>query len=82
MEIESDFSANKYFTKYDLLLPRLRIVQPKPVGKATCFIDKEIIVIELVRKKLSNMMPGVFSKSMRDYLPPIFDHYYNSERTR
>ena len=41
MEIESDFSANKYFTKYDLLLPRLRILQPKPVGKATCFIDKK-----------------------------------------
>ena len=41
MDIESDFSANKYFTKYDLLLPRLRILQPKPVGKATCFIDKK-----------------------------------------
>ena len=41
MEIESDFSANKYFTIYDLLLPRLGILHPKPVGRATCFLDKK-----------------------------------------
>ena len=41
IEIEGDFSANKYFKKYDLLLPRLIIVQPKPVGRAPCFIDKK-----------------------------------------
>ena len=41
MEIESDSSANKYFTIYDLLLPRLGILHPKPVGRATCFLDKK-----------------------------------------
>ena len=75
MEIESEFSASKYFTKYDLLLPRLSI-RLKHV-----LLIKEIIVIELVRKKLSNTIPGVFSKSIRDYLPPILDHCYNSVKT-
>ena len=30
-----------FHRKYDLLSPRLRILPPKPVGKATCFLDKE-----------------------------------------
>ena len=30
-----------FYRKYDLLLPRLRILPPKPDGKETCFLDKE-----------------------------------------
>ena len=35
-------SPTKYFYKYDLLLPKLKILPPKPAGKATCFFDKKI----------------------------------------
>ena len=34
--------CNQIFHKYDLLLPRLKILPPKPAGKATCFLDKKI----------------------------------------
>ena len=34
------------------------------------------IFIERVRKKMSNMLPGVVSKSIRDYFLPIYDHCY------
>ena len=30
-----------FHRKYDLLLRRLRILPPKPVGKATCFLDRK-----------------------------------------
>ena len=30
-----------FHRKYDLLLPRLRILPPKPVCKEICFLDKE-----------------------------------------
>ena len=30
-----------FHQKYDLLLPRLRILPPKPVCKATCFLDRK-----------------------------------------
>ena len=59
-----------FHRKYDLLLPRLRI----PLAKQHVFLIRRHIVIERVRKKLSNMLPGVVSKSIRDYFLPIFDH--------
>ena len=52
-----------FHRKYDLLLPRLRI----PLAKQHVFLIRRHIVIERVRKKLSNMLPGVVSKSIRDY---------------
>ena len=61
-----------FHRKYDLLLPRLRI----PLAKQHIFLIKRNIVIERVRKKLSNMFPGVVSKSIRDYFLPILDHCY------
>ena len=61
-----------FHRKYDLLLPRLRI----PLAKQHVFLIRSHIVIERVRKKLSNMLPGVVSKSIRNYFLPIFDHCY------
>ena len=34
--------CNQIFHKYDLLVPKLKILPPKPAGKATCFLDKKI----------------------------------------
>jgi len=61
-----------FHSKYDLLLPRLRIL----LAKQHVFLIRRHIVIERVRKKLSNMLPGVVSKSIRDYFLPILDHCY------
>ena len=61
-----------FHRKYDLLLPRLRI----PLAKQHVFLIRRHIVIERVRKRLSNMLPGVVSISIRDYFLPILDHCY------
>ena len=62
--------CNQIFHKYELLLPRLKILPPNPLAKQHVFLIKRFIVIGLVRKKLSNM-PSVFSKSIRGYFLPI-----------
>ena len=65
-----------FHRKYDLLLPRLRIRPPNPLAKQHVFLIRRHIDIERVRKKLSNTLPGVVSKSIRHYFLPIFDHCY------
>ena len=46
-----------------------------PLARQHVFLIRRFIVIGRVRKKLSNMS-GVFSKSIRGYFLPIFDHCY------
>ena len=56
-----------FHRKYDLLLP---------LAKQHAFLIRRHIVTERVRKKLSNTLRGVVSKSIRDYFLPICDHCY------
>ena len=53
-----------------------RKYRQNPLAKKHAFLIRRHIVIERVRMKLSNMLPGVVSKSIRDYFLPIFDHCY------
>ena len=77
IEIESEFSVTKYFTASMTCYYRgLESYRQNPLAKKHVFLIRRHIVIERVRMKLSNMLPGVVSKSLRDYFLPIFDHCY------
>ena len=43
--------CNQIFHKYELLFPRLKILPPKPPGKATCFLDKTIRDLKIRRRR-------------------------------
>ena len=61
------------YRKYDLLLPRLRILPPKPVGKATCFLDKKTYWHWTGTKEVVEYVAGCsFEKYTRLFLADIW----------
>ena len=43
--------CNQIFHKYELLLPRLKILPPNPPGKAICFLDETIRDLKIRRRR-------------------------------